>query len=69
MKGATVPLGTNLVIMAMTIPENSEAESTGDFDLQLGLTYLTANAGECGLRIPPVVDNVILGNHSLQMMS
>ena len=33
MKGATVPLGTNLVIMAMTIPENSEAESTGDCDL------------------------------------
>ena len=33
MKGATVPLGTNLVIMAMTIPENSEAESIGDCDL------------------------------------
>ena len=33
MKGATVSRGTNLVIMAMTIPENSEAESTGDLDL------------------------------------
>ena len=68
MKGATVPLGTTLVIVAVTMPENSEAEYTGDSNLQLCLTCPPANAGECGLRIPPVVDDVILGNHSHQMI-
>ena len=33
MKGAMVPLVTTLVIVAMTIPENSEAECTGDGSL------------------------------------
>ena len=33
MKGATVPLGTTLVIITVTIPENSEAEYTGDSNL------------------------------------
>ena len=33
MKGATVPLDTTLVIMAVTIPEDSEAEYTGDGNL------------------------------------
>ena len=36
MKGAMVPLGTTLVIVAVTIPEDSEAEYTGS-DLYLGL--------------------------------
>ena len=39
-----VPLVTTLVIVAMTIPENSEAVCTGDGSLQLGLTCPPANA-------------------------
>ena len=67
-KGATDPLGTTLVFVSMTIPEDSEAEYTGS-DLYVGLTCPPAKAGEYGLRISFVVDDEILGNHILQMMS
>ena len=60
-----VPLCTTLVFVSMTIPEDSEAEYIGDSDLQLDLTCLPANAGECGLSIPFVVNDVILGIYIL----
>ena len=56
------------MFVSVAIPEDNEAEYTGG-GLMLGLTCPPANAGECGLRIPSVVEDVILGNHSLQTMS
>ena len=52
-------LYTILVCMAMKSPWSSKGEYTGDGDCKLVLTCQPANAGECELRIPPVVDDAI----------
>ena len=43
----------------MKSPWSSKGEYTGDGDCKLVLTCQPANAGECELRIPPVVDDAI----------
>ena len=68
MRGREVPLSITVMFMAISIPENIEAEYTSNSDSNLAshVHLLVQESVDSGS--PPVVDDVILGNHSLQTM-